>query len=472
MRTEWERISAYSDKYLDDVEQAYEAQKLANKIDQSIANASSLKHQQKLQALRDKEIKYLREKENLTQYDLDAAEARYQIALKEMALEDARNNKTSMKLVRNEQGDWSYQYLADEENVMMKQQELLDAYNDLYQLASDAYEANLEALQDLQEKYLEAAKEIYLDETLSEEEKQQKLYELREWYFEQYGLLAEENTLYRNDLATSSAALLLEIYKEDQDAYKSMTDKERALVDALINANIEDYADLENKIKDNYEDIGKASDDLMDSTRRDWSSTAQRLADEWNADNGKSVKGNVLEAHQKIEDATAEYQAKVEECGEEVGRSFGPEGITGAIEGASEATDNLQYRTEDLVSNSTAYLEELQRAVEDIENAWMSVKGAIEDAIYKLEEYIRLVNQIPGPQSPVTPVSMPEYTESTPEPQQEEAPAGETPHRTAPLVLNPAIGANPDNENNYRIVYVSEPTYRGSTDTWGFYARS
>ena len=455
MRTEWERISAYSDKYLDDVEQAYETQKLANKIDQSIANTSSLKHQQKLQALRDKEIKYLREKENLTQYDLDAAEARYQIALKEMALEDARNNKTSMKLVRNEQGDWSYQYLADEENVMMKQQELLDAYNDLYQLASDAYEANLEALQDLQEKYLETAKEIYLDETLSEEEKQQKLYELREWYFEQYGLLAEENTLYRNDLATSSAALLLEIYKEDKDAYKSMTDEERALVDALINANIEDYADLENKIKDNYEDIGKASDDLMASTRRDWSSTAQRLADEWNADNGQSVKGNVLEAHQKIEEATAEYQAKVEECGEEVGRSFGPEGITGAIEGASEATDDLQYRTEDLVSNSTAYLEELQRAVEDIENAWMSVKGAIEDAIYKLEEYIRLVNQIPGPQSPVTPISTPEYVEPTPEPQQEEAPAAETPHRTAPLVLNPAIGVNPDNEKKESLNYVS-----------------
>jgi len=30
---------------------------------------------------------------------------RYQIALKEIALEDAQNNKTSMKLTRNEQGN-------------------------------------------------------------------------------------------------------------------------------------------------------------------------------------------------------------------------------------------------------------------------------------------------------------------------------------------------------------------------------
>ena len=462
MKTEWERISAYSDKYLDDVEQAYEAQKLANKIDQSIASASSLKNQQKLQALRDKEIKYLREKENLTQYDLDAAEARYQIALKEMALEDARNNKTSMKLVRNDQGNWSYQYLADEQEVINKQQDLLEAYSNLYQLASDAYEANLEALQDLQEKYLEAAKEIYLDETLSEEEKQQKLYELREWYFEQYGLLTEENTLYRNDLATSSAALLLEIYKEDKEAYKSMTDEERALVDALIDANIEDYADLEEKVKSNYKDIGTFSDALMDNTRKDWSSTAQKLADKWNADDGRSVKDNVLKAHEKIEDATDDYLAKVDECADEVEEDFGPDGITGAIEKASDATDDLRDRTEDLVYDSTSYLEDLRRAIEDIENAWNSVKDAIEDAIYTLQEYIRMMNQIPDSQPAVTPVSLPEYT---PEPESvqetsEEAPK-ETPHRTAPLVLPSVIGVNPaptpsQEKKNYYVTYVRQ----------------
>ena len=42
---------------------------------------------------------------------------------------------------------------TDEEDVTSKRQELLDAYNQLYQLASDAYEKNLESLQELQEKY-------------------------------------------------------------------------------------------------------------------------------------------------------------------------------------------------------------------------------------------------------------------------------------------------------------------------------
>ena len=90
LETEWERISDDSKKYLDHIESSYEIQKLANEMDRKIAATSNLKVQQKLQALR--------EKENLTQYDLDAANARYQISLKEAALEDARNNKTSMKL--------------------------------------------------------------------------------------------------------------------------------------------------------------------------------------------------------------------------------------------------------------------------------------------------------------------------------------------------------------------------------------
>ena len=73
-----------------------------------INDTISVKNQEKLQALYDREIEYLREKENLTQYDLDAAEARYQIALKEIALEEARENKNAMKLMRDTNGNWSY----------------------------------------------------------------------------------------------------------------------------------------------------------------------------------------------------------------------------------------------------------------------------------------------------------------------------------------------------------------------------
>ena len=55
-----------SEKYLYHIESNYEIQKLANEMDRKIAATSNLKVQQKLQALTKKEIKALREKENLT----------------------------------------------------------------------------------------------------------------------------------------------------------------------------------------------------------------------------------------------------------------------------------------------------------------------------------------------------------------------------------------------------------------------
>ena len=391
--TQWERISANADKYYDSVEGAYQIQTLANKIDESIANSNTLKVQQKLMALREKEITYLREKETLTEYDIKAAEMRYQIALKEIALEDAQQNKTAMKLTRNEQGNWSYQYVADEQDIANKRQELLDMYNDLYQLASDAYEANLNSLQELQQKYIDSAKEIYENENITEEERQQQLLELREWYLEQYRLLSEENQLYRNDLATSGAALLLEIYEQDQEAYQAMTENERELVDALVNANIDDYMELEDRLTDNYQNIGDKAREVMTDTRADWTSGAQTIADLWNKNNGWSVKTQVISAYDSIQLANQRYKEAVDWCAAAVERNFGPEGIVGAIQNAEYETDSLRDKTVEMVNTAVPYLQELRSYVDQIEDAWRSVQQAIIDAINLIEEYLKKVGE-------------------------------------------------------------------------------
>lgn len=391
INTEWERISANADKYYDSVEGAYYIQTLANKIDQSIADANNLKAQQKLMALREKEIDYLREKENLTEYDIKAAELRYQLALKEIALEDAQNNKTGMKLTRNDQGNWSYQYVADESDIISKRQELLDTYNSLYQLASDAYEANLEALQELQEKYLESAKKIYEDDTLTEEERQQKLLELRDWYLQEYQKLAEENQLYRNDLATAGAGLLLKLYEQDQTAYESMTETERELVDTLTKENISDYGELEEAVKDNYQGIKDKAEEVMRDTRQDWTSGAQTIADRWNKDNGFSVKTEVVKAYDRIEVANQDYQKAVDECAQKVERDFTEQGIMGAIQRAEDETDNLKDKTIELVNESIPYLQALKGYVDEIGAAWQSVQDQIMAAINLIDEYLRKV---------------------------------------------------------------------------------
>lgn len=388
---EWDKLSAKSDKYYDSVESLYNIQTLANKINDSIAATDNLENQQKLQELYDREIEALREKEHLTQYDLDAANARYDIALKEIALEEAQNSKNAMKLTRGTDGNWSYQYVADEEDIANKQQELIDAYNDLYQLGKDAYQSNLEELTSLQEKYLDSYREILESEVLSEEEKEEKIAELQAYYFEQYALLAAENSQYRNDLQIASSGLLLQLYEQDIENYEAMTSQEKDLLDALKGHTVDSYQDLEDLVKDNYDAIGDKASEVMEGTLGEWTSGAQALGDIWNKDNGLSVKTQIINANNKISAATDKYKDKLDEVAHAADKDFGESGILGAIGKVEEATDSLSDKTGELVNETNAQLAEYSQALDQVKNMWDSVSDSIQSAISLTQQYLSLL---------------------------------------------------------------------------------
>ena len=52
--------------------------------------------------------------------------------MKQIALEEAQANKSSMRLRRDAQGNYSYQFVADENATAEAQQELLALQNELY----------------------------------------------------------------------------------------------------------------------------------------------------------------------------------------------------------------------------------------------------------------------------------------------------------------------------------------------------
>ena len=146
---EWELINKNADKYLDSLNAAYGVQQLQNKYLDAINNNDSVLQQQKLQGLMNDELKALREKDKLSQYDLDRADLRYQIALKQIALEDAQQNKSKMRLRRDSQGNYSYQYTADDDQIAKTQQEISDLYNQLYNLDKNKYSDSLREIYDV-----------------------------------------------------------------------------------------------------------------------------------------------------------------------------------------------------------------------------------------------------------------------------------------------------------------------------------
>lgn len=157
--------------------------KLQSKYQDAIDNTDSISAQKKLNDLMSEEIAYLEKKDKLTQYDIDRANMKYEIALKQIALEEAQQNKSTLRLKRDSQGNYSYQYAGDQDDIANKQQELADAQNQLYNLDKGAYRSNLDDMysiySEFQEKMTEVAK------TYGRESEEYERYKVL--YTQQYG---------------------------------------------------------------------------------------------------------------------------------------------------------------------------------------------------------------------------------------------------------------------------------------------
>ena len=132
---EWKLINDQAGKYLDNVERAYSMEDYANILnDAATATGLTADNQARLNKFRDEELRKLNEKEKLTKYDIEESKARLAILQQQIALEDAQRNKSNMRLRRDNQGNYVYQYTADEQAVDNADQGLLTARKEWYDL--------------------------------------------------------------------------------------------------------------------------------------------------------------------------------------------------------------------------------------------------------------------------------------------------------------------------------------------------
>jgi hypothetical protein len=172
---EWKLINDLSSRYLDNVERALEIEMYSNDLEKA-ANATGLsaKNQERLNKFRDEELKKLKEKEKLTQYDIDESRARLAIMQAEMALEDQRANKSKMRLRRDSQGNYNYQYVGDEGAEEEAENGLLTAKKEWYELVKKRYKEVYDYNIELRKEWIQ-----YLEE--ANEAEQNKEYEKAEF---------------------------------------------------------------------------------------------------------------------------------------------------------------------------------------------------------------------------------------------------------------------------------------------------
>lgn len=191
-----DRLSSYAEVYLTKTNQIYEMQTLINKATTESDKITNKAAQNRLQAFI-KETEALKEKNQLSNLELDIQKAKYELLLAEIALEEAQNAKATVRLKRDSEGNFGYVYTADQEAIGEAEQEVLDAQNRLYNIGLDGAneygekmlqlrQEHADALIDLEER--RAAGEFATDELYNTEKERinREYYALMEAYSEQY----------------------------------------------------------------------------------------------------------------------------------------------------------------------------------------------------------------------------------------------------------------------------------------------
>lgn len=127
------RQRALDDEYLTKTNQIYETNTLLRKLQQDMDKTDNAASKLRLKNFSD-EILAMQQKERLNKTDLDIAKARYELLQAQIALEDAQNAKSTVRLQRDNEGNYGYVYTADQEQVDNAEQNVADKENDLYNL--------------------------------------------------------------------------------------------------------------------------------------------------------------------------------------------------------------------------------------------------------------------------------------------------------------------------------------------------
>lgn len=187
LSTQWENDSKLAEVYLSSVNKEYELQKLINKIEEDLLDNQydSLYAQKMINKFRNEELAILLEKDKLTEAEVKRANQLYELTLLQIALEEARNNKSSMKLKRDSQGNYTYQYVADNEAIAKAEQALADKQNEIYNENVESVTSTIESYKDagqtltedlnsiLESEDVLRLRELQNRESLTDEEKQE-----------------------------------------------------------------------------------------------------------------------------------------------------------------------------------------------------------------------------------------------------------------------------------------------------------
>ena len=336
LQDKYDHYIEQNERYFDKVNEAYQVSAWYNKLQQDIDNTTNSAHKERLKALQE-EINQRREGNKLSQYDLDILNAKYQVLQAQMALEDAQNAKNQIQLVRDSQGNWNYQYTANQDDIANAQQNLLDAENDWYNIAKQQVTDVTGEIVSTWKECQDKIKDIYSDMTLTDEERSAQAQEIYKYYSEKIKYLEEEKQNAIADMTEAGNKNLIDNAIITGDTITDLTGITTEELKQLVADSGESIADILMKNSEQLKEIAGNNTDLIDKFNNTYAKDLDDMTQ--NTTNFEDELRKLLDQAQRDFD---NYKDKVQNVASETGTTLN--NLAQETDKVSEATDQLRER--------------------------------------------------------------------------------------------------------------------------------
>ena len=299
------------EEYLTDTNKIYETNKLINEAQKQIDATTNSVAKQKLKNFIE-QTKELEKQNKLSKFELDIRKAEYDVMLAEIALQEAQQAKSAVRLRRDSEGNFGYVYTADAGQVADAEQRLADAQNALYNVglegANKYAQRQVQITQEAQDAISQLTQQWINGEIESEEEYKRRVAETTDYYVAKYeeasNLLAKASAVDASIASESWAASFAEQFKNLDDFESKLseyTEKSYKSVD-----------DYKNTIKNTVgsEDGGLA--EIFDSTK----TAAEDLASAIGGGGSTATESDAPPVNETIEDYGKKSQEAVDNGGQ------------------------------------------------------------------------------------------------------------------------------------------------------------
>ena len=328
MKNEWDLAIEEQEHYLDNVERSFNMEELDgifNDILEGMEGRNDL--QQEFLKFQDEEIAKLNERDKLTQYDIDELKARLEIKKQELALEEAQQNKSNLRLRRDSQGNYNYQYVANDDDVEDAESSILTAKKDWYELVKKRNVETAEAVMEIRSRMAQA----------------------------------------EQDMADAVLAHDVDAWNVAHDTYITLQDEMK-----------EYMGDAEKAKRDFFKGTAEFFSDVENNTIVPmWDTTVEHLIDKWSSGGEDSFIGSTTNAINQLEAAQETFASETNTLLTQAGVNYN-DLVNDGIDPTTEALEDLNETNEEL----NEYIEEQNDLFVELEE---SISNAV-DAYNELED--------------------------------------------------------------------------------------